>query len=604
MAENVDPRFEETDELIGEESIESVEIDGLVDPGTVSDRHKFRQRRKPQKRGLVKKRAGGGWAGRLMRLAMMPLLLFPPLISYSFDRPVLPEGFIPDSQVKSLRQHFDYGFIEYEPFYVEGYDWSSDIEIDPSDASFLRTLTYGTIAALDPEAREALRRRVIAHGQWVVNDAEYLRYRELIQAYARGEAVPEGIKGATRTWEGEEYFQLFGESGEMTWRPNGKYPQFQWYPADSAISYYTIFESGGIAMIYSRPIRIDIPARYLRGSFKNRGILEVYNGQDLSESDRMLAISPGGARQVSDYAFDDGKSSSVLRSVGFESGLEIEGLGSPRISSEIDPRWPEGYVRRSIGGFNFLVSGDQQWILDRIDIDAISRVRAYMGGYFEPWAFDGAIIIIPPDLESYSRLYFDEGGTFNWYPAGYAGGERIVYWPLSVPMYRSEEGQAYVWGEDFFLTVVHELVHLGVGRMTGLYSYVPVWLNEGLAVYIETRYSDYMRDYWDTTWAGYLALGRSLPWDDIASRGTASYRIAEARLHYAQSYAMVEYLVLKFGIEKVMTYVASYGNYSGLETSDLPERDFKQRFSRVFGQSWGDALRGFERQVNTSPQDS
>jgi hypothetical protein len=31
----------------------------------------------------------------------------------------------------------------------------------------LRTLTYGTIAALDPEAREALRQRVIAHGQWV-----------------------------------------------------------------------------------------------------------------------------------------------------------------------------------------------------------------------------------------------------------------------------------------------------------------------------------------------------------------------------------------------------------------------------------------------------
>jgi hypothetical protein len=367
---------------------------------------------------------------------------------------------------------------------------------------------------------------------------------------------------------------------------------------------YTIFESGDIAMIVPGNLRIDVSTRDLREFDDGRGEIYAYNGPDLSDADQMITLAPGGARQVYDYAFGDGKNSSVLRSVGFESGLEIEGLGSPRISSEIDPRWPEGYVRRSIGGFNFLVSADQQWILDRIDADAISMVRAYMGGYFEPWAFDGAIIIIPPDLESYSRLYFDEGGTFNWYPAGYAGGERIVYWPLSVPMYRSEEGQAYVWGEDFFLTVVHELVHLGVGRMTGLYSYVPVWLNEGLAVYIETRYSDYMRDYWDTTWAGYLALGRSLPWDDIASRGTASYRIAEARLHYAQSYAMVEYLVLKFGIEKVMTYVASYGNYSGLETSDLPERDFKQRFSRVFGQSWGDALRGFERQVNTSPQDS
>jgi hypothetical protein len=357
-------------------------------------------------------------------------------------------------------------------------------------------------------------------------------------------------------------------------------------------------------MIVPGNLRIDVSTRDLREFDDGRGEIYAYNGPDLSDADQMITLAPGGARQVYDYAFGDGKNSSVLRSVGFESGLEIEGLGSPRISSEIDPRWPEGYVRRSIGGFNFLVSADQQWILDRIDADAISMVRAYMGGYFEPWAFDGAIIIIPPDLESYSRLYFDEGGIFNWYPAGYAGGERIVYWPLSVPMYRSEEGQAYVWGEDFFLTVVHELVHLGVGRMAGLYSYVPVWLNEGLAVYIETRYSDYMRDYWDTTWAGYLALGRSLPWDDIASRGTASYRIAEARLHYAQSYAMVEYLVQNFGIEKVMTYVASFGNYSGLETSDLPERDFKQRFSRVFGQSWGDALRGFERQVNASPQDS
>jgi hypothetical protein len=600
MAENVDPRFEETDELIGEESIESVEIDGLVDPGTVSDRHKFRQRRKPQKRGLVKKRAGGGWAGRLMRLAIMPLLLFPPLISYSFDRPVLPEGFIPDSQVKSLRQHFDYGFIEYEPFYVEGYDWSSDIEIDPSDASFLRTLTYGTIAALGPEAREALRRRVIAHGQWVMADEDFAEFRDA----ALSDKVPSEYPAVTIQFGDETWYQVIRDHRIIHWLPNAEYPQFHFYPFGPESLKYTIFESGDIAMIVPGNLRIDVSTRDLREFDDGRGEIYAYNGPDLSDADQMITLAPGGARQVYDYAFGDGKNSSVLRSVGFESGLEIEGLGSPRISSEIDPRWPEGYVRRSIGGFNFLVSADQQWILDRIDADAISMVRAYMGGYFEPWAFDGAIIIIPPDLESYSRLYFDEGGIFNWYPAGYAGGERIVYWPLSVPMYRSEEGQAYVWGEDFFLTVVHELVHLGVGRMAGLYSYVPVWLNEGLAVYIETRYSDYMRDYWDTTWAGYLALGRSLPWDDIASRGTASYRIAEARLHYAQSYAMVEYLVQNFGIEKVMTYVASFGNYSGLETSDLPERDFKQRFSRVFGQSWGDALRGFERQVNTSPQDS
>jgi hypothetical protein len=208
MAENVDPRFEETDELIGEESIESVEIDGLVDPGTVSDRHKFRQRRKPQKRGLVKKRAGGGWAGRLMRLAIMPLLLFPPLISYSFDRPVLPEGFIPDSQVKSLRQHFDYGFIEYEPFYMEGYDWSSDIEIDPSDASFLRTLTYGTIAALGPEAREALRRRVIAHGQWVMADEDFAEFRDA----ALSDKVPSEYPAVTIQF-GDEWDLVSGYPG-------------------------------------------------------------------------------------------------------------------------------------------------------------------------------------------------------------------------------------------------------------------------------------------------------------------------------------------------------------------------------------------------------
>jgi hypothetical protein len=482
MAENVDPRFEETDELIGEESIESVEIDGLVDPGTVSDRHKFRQRRKPQKRGLVKKRAGGGWAGRLMRLAIMPLLLFPPLISYSFDRPVLPEGFIPDSQVKSLRQHFDYGFIEYEPFYMEGYDWSSDIEIDPSDASFLRTLTYGTIAALGPEAREALRRRVIAHGQWVMADEDFAEFRDA----ALSDKVPSEYPAVTIQFGDETWYQVIRDHRIIHWLPNAEYPQFHFYPFGPESLKYTIFESGDIAMIVPGNLRIDVSTRDLREFDDGRGEIYAYNGPDLSDADQMITLAPGGARQVYDYAFGDGKNSSVLRSVGFESGLEIEGLGSPRISSEIDPRWPEGYVRRSIGGFNFLVSADQQWILDRIDADAISMVRAYMGGYFEPWAFDGAIIIIPPDLESYSRLYFDEGGIFNWYPAGYAGGERIVYWPLSVPMYRSEEGQAYVWGEDFFLTVVHELVHLGVGRMAGLYSYVPVWLNEGLAVYIET----------------------------------------------------------------------------------------------------------------------
>jgi hypothetical protein len=203
----------------------------------------------------------------------------------------------------------------------------------------------------------------------------------------------------------------------------------------------------------------------------------------------------------------------------------------------------------------------------------------------------GRTIVIPPDLTSYCRLHASEPrSVLNWYPSGFETRDYIVMWPISVPRYDSPAGQDYFFEQEFYEIIAHEYLHLMIGENAGLLSPVPVWLNEGFAVYVESQISPETKAYWDLTFAVSRDQHRLLDWDHVTIHGTGDFEIAQARVHYAQSYALVSALVAKFGAAKVGEYVKAFR----VKPEEAGKVDLKavyrDKFKSVFGIGFEQAL--------------
>jgi len=100
------------------------------------------------------------------------------------------------------------------------------------------------------------------------------------------------------------------------------------------------------------------------------------------------------------------------------------------------------------------------------------------------------------------------------------------------------------WGKK---ALVHELTHLVVHQATfSPYGQLPIWLDEGLAMYNEGELDPVFRSH----------LQEAILVDKLISvRGLCSPFSAEtekARLSYAQSYSLVEYLLDNYGQDKML----------------------------------------------------
>jgi len=100
------------------------------------------------------------------------------------------------------------------------------------------------------------------------------------------------------------------------------------------------------------------------------------------------------------------------------------------------------------------------------------------------------------------------------------------------------------WGKK---ALVHELTHLVVHQATfSPYGQLPIWLDEGLAMYNEGELDPVFRS----------SLGEAIMEDELISvRSLCSPFSAEtekARLSYAQSYSLVEYLLDNYGQDKML----------------------------------------------------
>ena len=121
------------------------------------------------------------------------------------------------------------------------------------------------------------------------------------------------------------------------------------------------------------------------------------------------------------------------------------------------------------------------------------------------------------------------------------------------------------WG---VLTVAHEMAHLVVHRLTdNPYLGLPVWLDEGLAMYAEGALGGVLVD----------SLNRAVAADQLFSvRSLASPFSAfggQASLSYAQSYSLVEFLINRYGQPRMLELLKVFSQGS----------DYDAALERVYG---------------------
>jgi len=117
------------------------------------------------------------------------------------------------------------------------------------------------------------------------------------------------------------------------------------------------------------------------------------------------------------------------------------------------------------------------------------------------------------------------------------------------------------WGKR---TVAHELAHLVIHQATfGPYGDLPTWLDEGLAKYAEGELSSDLQEQLDEAVANdtlfsVRSISSSFPADPD-----------EARLSYAQSYSLVQFLLDNYGRDKILELLDVFKEGSGYDDALL-----------------------------------
>ncbi|MBA7610292.1 hypothetical protein ES703_17499 [subsurface metagenome] len=115
------------------------------------------------------------------------------------------------------------------------------------------------------------------------------------------------------------------------------------------------------------------------------------------------------------------------------------------------------------------------------------------------------------------------------------------------------------WGKR---AIAHELAHLVVHQMTlNPYNDLPTWLDEGLAMYAEGEQGEEFADY----------LERAIDNDSLISVQSLSSPFSAysdiATLGYAQSYSLVEYLIISYGQVRMLELLNTFSEGSGYDAA-------------------------------------
>jgi hypothetical protein len=366
--------------------------------------------------------------------------------------------------------------------------------------------------------------------------------------------------------------------------------QFEYTPINKDYSYIFFIENFdnekliSIALALSNSLRFD----YI---FKDDAVLIVKNENEA------VTIAKNYEKYYS-YFNAKTRKAEDLYSYYFPEGIRISDINKTITYSLVKPNWPENYLEKNTGSFILLYTHKDEEYLPKIDLKKLEEIsnlaRRTTGIRFS----SNRPLILPPDLESYRRLYTGTREiTINWYPSGFETKDIIVMWPPSVNRYEKEEGSKYFWEKEFYIILIHELTHSAVGEITGVFSQVPVWLNEGLAVYVESQWSDESKKYWNIVFDVSHSSGKLLNWDEVTINSTSYYPISLARIQYAQSYKMVSFLINKYGTQKLINYIGSFKtDIAQNEKFDL-KKTYLENFTKIFGISWEENIKQFEESL-------
>ena len=145
--------------------------------------------------------------------------------------------------------------------------------------------------------------------------------------------------------------------------------------------------------------------------------------------------------------------------------------------------------------------------------------------------YTGAELLKPIELYIYANSQDFQGSML--FPQEWAGGVAFTHYGI---MAISISPNNLSWGKH---AIIHELTHLVIKQVTlNPYNDLPTWLNEGLATYSEGSLETNLT----TSLNSAIALERFISVQSLAS--PFSVYPEEALLSYAQSYSLVEFLIL------------------------------------------------------------
>ncbi len=386
-------------------------------------------------------------------------------------------------------------------------------------------------------------------------------------------------------YKSEREERLTVEQGEIT-KFNDEYPQYSYKPKDKKYKYiFFVYDFineklHSIAFVHDNNLRYD----YL---YETDAVLVNYN-------DIEAAAITKDYQKTHHYFNKKTRTTEDLYSYYFPEGIRIADINKLLTYSTLNPIWPENYLEKRSGSFRLFYTKKDEALLNKINSQKLQEINSTVKRLTGINFSNDRAIILPPDLESYRKLYAQkENEILNWYPSGFQTKDIIIMWPPSLKRYEGEEGDKYFWEKEFYEILSHELTHLAIGELTGVFSHVPVWLNEGMAVYVESAYSSETRQYWNIAFEVSLRQKKLINWDDAAQYSTSDFPIDAARTHYAQSYKMTAYLIKKYTVSKILYYAMSFKiPIDKLSETNIKEK-YRENFLKIFGISWEKNLEDF-----------
>jgi hypothetical protein len=148
------------------------------------------------------------------------------------------------------------------------------------------------------------------------------------------------------------------------------------------------------------------------------------------------------------------------------------------------------------------------------------------------------------------------------YPQEWTGG--VAYTQYGVIAIGIATNQL-AWGQG---AMTHELTHMVIYQVTNNpYNDLPVWLNEGLAMYSEGPLTSQYTDPLSSAISGNKLISVRTISSPFSADGN------KANLSYAESYSLIDYLVSQYGSDKMTLLLNTFQQGS----------DYDPAFQKVYG---------------------